>query len=259
MFTPFAFIKQEAAAAGPSYVTDGLTLYVDANNPASYPGTGTTWTDLSGGGRNLTIGNQAAWVNTGTSFYYMDFVNGGGTNGAANYIVGGTRTPLPTGSVGTVTVCMFAAWNSSTANYRTAVRDPAQGGGDNSFLAIVNTGTNDLGGYYDKNGAGFLDSGFNVNDLPSYSTQFNYQVWEYHNTSAGSPYYQYWYQANLNSPAGTITNANASMNFGPATFGARDDGNQRALKIGAILYYNKALTLAEKTQNYDYFKATYGI
>ena len=49
------------------------------------------------------------------------------------------------------------------------------------------------------------------------------------------------------------------MTAGPGSFGARQDGAQRALKIASILVYNKALTSAEKTQNYDYFKATYGI
>ena len=28
--------------------TEGLVLSLDAGSPASYPGTGTTWTDLSG-------------------------------------------------------------------------------------------------------------------------------------------------------------------------------------------------------------------
>lgn len=33
---------------GPSIVTDGLVFYVDAANSKSYPGSGTTWTDLIG-------------------------------------------------------------------------------------------------------------------------------------------------------------------------------------------------------------------
>ena len=33
---------------GPSIVTDGLVFYVDAANENSYPGSGTTWTDLAG-------------------------------------------------------------------------------------------------------------------------------------------------------------------------------------------------------------------
>ena len=40
----------------PRIVTDGLVLCLDAGNAKSYPGSGTTWTDLSiGGGNNATI------------------------------------------------------------------------------------------------------------------------------------------------------------------------------------------------------------
>ena len=38
-------------------VTDGLKLWLDASNPVSYPGTGTTWYDLSGNGNNGTMVN----------------------------------------------------------------------------------------------------------------------------------------------------------------------------------------------------------
>ena len=39
-------------------VTDGLVLCLDAGNIKSYPGSGTTWTDLSGNGRNGTLTNM---------------------------------------------------------------------------------------------------------------------------------------------------------------------------------------------------------
>ena len=43
-----------------SVVKDGLVLYLDAANPKSYPGTGTTWYDLSGNGRHATkAGSQS--------------------------------------------------------------------------------------------------------------------------------------------------------------------------------------------------------
>ena len=32
----------------PKIVTDGLVLGLDAANPKSYPGSGTTWNDISG-------------------------------------------------------------------------------------------------------------------------------------------------------------------------------------------------------------------
>ena len=43
------------AAAGPNVVEDGLVLALDAGNTKSYPGSGTTWTDLSGKDNNGTL------------------------------------------------------------------------------------------------------------------------------------------------------------------------------------------------------------
>ena len=39
-------------AHSPRIVTDGLVLLLDAGNTKSYPGSGTTWSDLSGNGNN---------------------------------------------------------------------------------------------------------------------------------------------------------------------------------------------------------------
>lgn len=39
----------------------GLIAYLDAGNPASYPGSGTTWTDLSGNGNNGTLTNGVGY------------------------------------------------------------------------------------------------------------------------------------------------------------------------------------------------------
>jgi hypothetical protein len=42
---------------GASVVRDGLVLHLDAANIKSYPGTGTTWYDLSGNGNNAALLN----------------------------------------------------------------------------------------------------------------------------------------------------------------------------------------------------------
>jgi hypothetical protein len=49
-------------------VTNGLVLALDAANRKSYPGTGTTWTDLSGNGNNGTLVNGPTYnsVNSGS-------------------------------------------------------------------------------------------------------------------------------------------------------------------------------------------------
>ena len=44
-------------AHSPSIVTDGLVLCLDAANTKSYPGSGTTWTDISGKGYDGTLTN----------------------------------------------------------------------------------------------------------------------------------------------------------------------------------------------------------
>ena len=45
------------AVISANLVTSGLILHLDSSNSGSYPGSGTTWTDLSGNGRNATLIN----------------------------------------------------------------------------------------------------------------------------------------------------------------------------------------------------------
>jgi hypothetical protein len=44
---------------GPNIVTDSLYTLLDARDPASYPGSGTTWYDISGNGKNATLSAAA--------------------------------------------------------------------------------------------------------------------------------------------------------------------------------------------------------
>ena len=48
---------------GPNIVRDGLVLALDAASPRSYPGTGTTWYDLSGNDNNGTLTNGPTFSN----------------------------------------------------------------------------------------------------------------------------------------------------------------------------------------------------
>ena len=47
---------------GPRIVTDGLVLALDAADRNSYPGSGTTWTDLSGNGTNGNLVNSPTFL-----------------------------------------------------------------------------------------------------------------------------------------------------------------------------------------------------
>ena len=60
-----------ALAHSPKIITDGLVLCLDAGNTKSYPGSGTTWTDLSGNGNNGTLTNGPTYSSDNGG--YLDF------------------------------------------------------------------------------------------------------------------------------------------------------------------------------------------
>lgn len=70
-FSPFSFIAQQTF----DIVRNGLQLYVDAGLTSSYPGTGTTWYDISGEGNDLTLINGPLWVPLDGKYFLFD---GGG-------------------------------------------------------------------------------------------------------------------------------------------------------------------------------------
>jgi hypothetical protein len=62
-------------AYNPRIVTDGLVLCLDAGNSKSYPGSGTTWTDLSGNGNNGTLTNGPTYSSDNGGSIVFDGVN----------------------------------------------------------------------------------------------------------------------------------------------------------------------------------------
>jgi hypothetical protein len=86
---------------GPRVVTDGLVLYLDAANTKSYPGTGTTWGDISRGGNNGTLVNGPTFNSGSGGSIIFD-----GVDDYANI-------PIPSvNSYDTITICGFIKWLS---------------------------------------------------------------------------------------------------------------------------------------------------
>lgn len=75
-----------------SVITSGLILNLDAAKPASYPGSGTTWTDLSGNGYNGTLNNGPTYSTLGGGSIVFD--------GVDDYVSG----TLPSTSVTSITL-----------------------------------------------------------------------------------------------------------------------------------------------------------
>jgi hypothetical protein len=238
-------------AYNPSIITSGLVLYLDAGNPKSYPGTGTSWYDLAGSGSTFTI-NATAYNSTGPK--YMDF---NGSFGCAkkidsDFIISGDVT----------CVCWTRILNS-TANWRTLFRGLSSGG---DHQVIVEAGAYRIGMYDNTNATGFNDSGLSQVSIPGYGTsQWNMLVWRWKN--AATPYYNLSY----NDTPGTIRGSNNSINtrfkHGFCSIGAYNDGvqsNPSAASqywgdISSISLYNRYLTDAEVLQNFNTQRTRYGL
>ena len=86
------------AFGGPDIITDGLVLALDAGSERSYPGTGTTWKDLSGNGYDFGFGAALSWNSTGT--FSMTAVSGGGA--------------VFSGNITSSTTCTMQFWIKTT-------------------------------------------------------------------------------------------------------------------------------------------------
>jgi hypothetical protein len=93
----------------PSIVTNGLVLCLDAANTKSYPGTGATWTDLSGNENNVTLVNSPTFSTTNSGRITF--------NGSTQYGTTPSSTSL-TFSQPTVTIACTTAAGTAIAKGR---------------------------------------------------------------------------------------------------------------------------------------------
>jgi len=59
----------------PSSVSDGIVLYLDAANPRSYAGTGTTWYDISGNSNDAGFVDSPTYLSVPQPYFNFDGVN----------------------------------------------------------------------------------------------------------------------------------------------------------------------------------------
>ena len=239
-----------AISYNPSSVTSGLVLALDAANPKSYPGSGTAWTNLVGS-EVFTI-NASAYNSTGPK--YMDF---NGSYGCAK------KTDSDFIISGNVTCICWTRIKNSTAEWRTLLRGLSSGP---DHQVIILSGGWNIGMYDNTNGTGFNDSGFSQQSIPGYGTsQWNMLVWRWNN--AATPYYNFSY----NDSPGTIRGSNSSINsrfkHGFCSIGAYNnaaqsnpsDASQYWGDISSISLYNRYLTDAEVSQNFNALRSRFSI
>ena len=194
-----------AKKSGGALPTDGMRVYLDATNTDSYPGSGTTWTDLSGYGNNFQIVNGAFKGGAGSMTGYMDFQ---GSHGQAK---NGGDISL-SGDVSYVCVTRI---KNSTGQWRTLTRSY-----NADHHVIVQSGAWNIG-MYDNNGAGFIGTGYSQQSLPGYaSNSFMVMVWRWSNNDNPT------YELHVDGISrGSISNSNARYNRGFGSIGGYHSGN----------------------------------
>jgi len=226
----------------PRISTDGLVLALDAGNTKSYPGSGTTWTDLSGRGNTGTLTNGPTYSSANGGSIVFD-----GTNDFIN---------IPDSSLLTSTSALtINCW----------VRATAFSGG---YSSIIGKGTSDL----DEEYCVVMHSSFLYFDVggggpytqPSYTFNTNtwYNICCVHLRTAGtSSLLCYVNGVSLNNST-TSSTSTPNDNSSPVSIGSRFYNSiDRPFtgNIPQVSIYNRALTAAEVSQNFNALRGRFSI
>jgi len=209
-------------------VTNGLILALDAGNPRSYPGSGTTWYDLSGNGNNGTLysithasNNFGVLQTAGNSSSYIDIPSP--NLQSSNYTIftavrynGGTRARMVNGKVNN---WLMGHWGNSTENYFAAgwVTPAAATGPSDTVWRIFHATGNVSGDVYDF----------------------------YINGSQGS----------ISNAAGGSAGPNG-ITIGKIGYSTTESSTG---EVSFIFAYNRVLSLGEILQNYNVTKYRFGL
>jgi hypothetical protein len=206
----------------PSIVTSGLVIQLDAYESSSYPGTGTTVFDITGGYDHTLIGATYTVLNGIKCF---DCTTG---NNRVNYNL--TGPTLPNSGYTYIT---WARLISSTAGFRTLLY--TSGPPKITPITIPN-GTSTLG-YW---ATGFVSSGHDVASSAGVWVQFAVV-----GTNTSQTFY-----INGSQVGSTINEgAGGTRHWG---WGNNDTAGQPFGHVANMYFYNRQLSLAEITQQYNY-------
>jgi len=242
-----------ARYAPPSLIYTGLSLFLDAGSSASYPGSGTTWFDISGNGNNGTLTNGPAfsplnqgtftfdraddyciipfstilndctislWFKaTSTAFYQYPFSFGNGSNTSFAF-----HLDMNDPDLGATGQTMWAYWNSGGTPYSVLSRSGTYGDYNDStwrnYVFVRNTSDALVTRHY-MNG---VERTTGVTRASTQTTQFG-------------------------------NGAGYNINIGRFHAG----GNLFGGNIAVVQVYNRALQSSEISQNFNALRQRYGV
>lgn len=244
-------------AHSPRTVADGLVLALDAGNTKSYSGSGTTWSDLSGNGRNATLYNNVSYSSEKNGC--LDF-----NRTDDSYATIPHDATISSEVFGTSTNFTLSAWFviDAYANYSCFIQKATGGAWSNT--------TAGLWSWIMTNGSQprlrFV-FGSNVGSNPAGSYTFvDYNatagVWYNMVGTADGTNIRLYINGNLvgTQPISNVTTTR-SENTADITIGRRSINTNPECdgRISNISVYNRGLTASEVQQNFNALRGRFGI
>lgn len=230
-----------ALSHSPSIVIDGLALALDAANIKSYPGTGTTWTDLSGNANNASLAGSPTFTTTalGGLTFSTDptWVTGGHADVAHSASIANIRTF-------TLSFCIFSNGTQS-ANGASVFHK----GNESNTGFICEPINNSIRVNYGNGSSWFWET---ITTPLTHNIHLIYDI-VYNGT-----------QVKIHKNGIELSSHNAAIawdNTNIIRIGRRRGHEERYL-YGTIFFeklYNRALTTSEIQQNFNALRGRYGI
>lgn len=209
---------------GPFVVRDGLVMAVDAGSFRSYPGSGSTWFDLTPNGHNISLGSAVT--------HSTDF---GGV----------LRFPENANGFGRNTTMNMSSTNYTVISY---VRKMSNGNDGRTITAYNN---NWLLAHHDNTYGDYYAEGW-VYDISSPTSDTVWRMYTGTGNISGDVYQLY-----INDTL-IVSNSNGSQ--GPNGWNLNNQYDQYSdCQIANLIVYNRVLTSTEISQIYNATKKRFGL
>jgi hypothetical protein len=224
----------------PIIVTNGLVLCLDAANSRSYPGSGTTWTDLSGGGNTGTLTNGPTYSSSNGGSIVFD--------GTDDYVTLSSSQIAP--GTGAFT---WNFWAKTTRTLSTEYSILFSGTGSNTNYGVI--GLDNRTG----NGLVYYALAFRIQSNEfSFINNWVYVSFVGNGGSSGARNLKL-YQNGIQ--VGSTYTVDYNFTSTTPNIGANHSSYAELMKgnISNVSYYNRSLTAAEIQQNYNALKGRFGL
>jgi hypothetical protein len=234
---------------GPQLVTDQLVFSLDAANTKSYPGSGTTWKDLSGGGHDGTLEGGITWDSENGGYWDLD--------GSDDHLQIPYDSYWDNNVFGTATVATIMCWTKcdNFFNYSCLIQKANTGGEYNRSEGISlwsRTGPDRFQAVYgrgkDNDDGGHRIISYEVTDLTKW-----YHVAATIDGSDVKLYIDGALEATGTQPDTVSPNTGTN---GPR-IGKRQGGGNYDGQISNVQLYTKALSASEILHNYNALKSRF--